>query len=205
MTARRIRIGASVLAVSGLGWVVVASDGNAMMGGPASYLGFWAAMTVAMMLPSAAPTLLLVEALSRRAAALFALGYLLVWTGVGGVAYAVSMRVSWHATAALLVAAGVYQALPLKRACLRRCRHPLPFLRRHAGEPALVVGVRHGALCVGCCAGLMTVLLALGMSSLAWMAAAGALIAWEKVLPHGDRVATASAAALVGAGIWTAL
>jgi predicted metal-binding membrane protein len=206
VTARRIGVGATVLALAVLGWAVVARKGDGMMmGGTGSYLGIWVAMTVAMMLPSAAPTLLLVDTLSRRAAPFFAVGYLLVWTALGALAYAVSTRVSWHPTAALLVAAGVYQVSPLKQACLRRCRHPLAFLRRYAAEPPLAVGARHGAFCVGCCGGLMVVLLALGMSSLAWMAAAGAVIGAEKLMPHGERVAAASAVALLGAGGWMAL
>jgi predicted metal-binding membrane protein len=206
VTARRIGVGASLLGVAALGWAYVAREGGGMMmAGVAPYLAVWVAMTVAMMLPSAAPTLLLVDRLSPAATPLFGLGYLVVWAAVGLAAYAVSMRVSWHATALLLVAAGVYQVLPLKRACLRRCRSPLAFLRRHASEPPFLVGARHGVLCVGCCAGLMTVLLALGMSSLVWMTVVGVAILCEKTLPHGERLAAATAVALVGAGLVVAV
>lgn len=205
MPARTLALLSIVLGAAAAGWILVARESDSMMmGGAASYLGIWVAMTVAMMLPSAAPTLLLVDRLARSATLPFALGYAVVWTAVGVAAYVVTSRLSWHATAALLVAAGIYQVLPLKRACLRRCRTPLAFLRAHAGEPPLLVGARHGALCVGCCAGLMAVLVALGMSSLVWMAVVGLAILWEKTLPHGERVATASAFALVAGGAWTA-
>src|SRR5206468_145214 len=122
---------------------------------------------------------------SRAATPLFALGYLVAWTAFGVVAYLVTSRIEWHATAALLVAAGIYQVLPLKRACLRRCRNPLAFLRAHAGDPPLVLGTRHGVFCIGCCAGLMVVLLALGMASPAWTAVVAVAIAIEKTWSHG--------------------
>src|SRR5437870_5321546 len=83
----------------------------------------------------------------------------------------------------VVVAAGAYQLTPLKRACLRRCRNPLAFVRAHAGESALRMGATHGAHCVGCCAGLMVVLFALGVMSLLWMGVVAAIVAAEKVAP----------------------
>lgn len=203
MTLRRTGTLAVVLATAAVGWAIVVDRSEALMdGGALPYLGLWVAMTAAMMLPSATPMLLLVDRLSHRATPLFGLGYVVSWTAFGAVAYLVSSWVDWHATAALLVVAGVYQLLPLKRSCLRRCRNPLVFLRAYAGEPPFVVGVRHGAFCVGCCAGLMVVLLALGMASIAWMAAFALVIAVEKTSRRGELLAPASAVALLSAAAW---
>jgi predicted metal-binding membrane protein len=202
---RDIAVISSVLGLAALGWAVMLAQRDLMAVTLPSYLGIWIAMTVAMMLPSAAPMLLLVDRLSHRATPGFLAGYVVAWGGFGLAAYAVSSRVRWHATAALLVAAGVHQLLPLKRACLRRCRNPLAFLRSHAGEPSLAVGIRHGMLCIGCCAGLMVVLLALGMMSLVWMTAIAVAILAEKVLPLGERIAPVTGAGLIGAGLVVAI
>jgi len=202
---RDIGVMASVLGLAALGWAIVLAQRDLMAVTLPSYLGVWIAMTVAMMLPSAAPMLLLVDRLSHQAMPAFLAGYLVAWATFGLGAYAISSRVHWHATAVLLVAAGVHQLLPLKRACLRRCRNPLAFLRDHADDPPLAVGLRHGVVCVGCCAGLMVVLLALGMMSLVWMTAVGAVILAEKVLPLGERIAPVTGVGLIGAGLLGAI
>ena len=203
MGTRDLGVISSVLVLAALGWAIVIEQRELMIVTLPSYLGIWIAMTVAMMLPSATPMLLLVDRLSHRAMPEFVVGYLVAWGAFGLAAYEVSSRVQWHATAALLVAAGVHQLLPLKRACLRRCRNPVAFLRSHADKRPLAVGIRHGMLCVGCCAGLMVVLLALGMMSVVWMTAVGAAILSEKVLPLGERIAPVLGAGLVGAGLVT--
>jgi predicted metal-binding membrane protein len=48
--------------------------------------------------------------------------------------------------------------------------------------------------------GLMVVLFALGMMSIGWMVVVAVAIAVEKIAPHGDRLGTPIALALVGAG-----
>jgi predicted metal-binding membrane protein len=146
-------------------------------------------MTAAMMLPSTVPMLLLVDRLHRGAVPPFAIGYLVAWTIFGVAAYEVGMRIGWNDAGVLLIAAGVYQVLPLKRACLRRCRNPLAFLRAHGRRGPLLTGIAHGAYCVGCCLGLMLAVLAIGIASVTWMAVAAAAILAEKVLPHGELVA----------------
>ena len=207
MTLRRTGTFAVVLAAAAAGWAVVVGRSESLMmdDRALSYLALWVAMTAAMMLPSAAPMLMLVDRLSHRAAPLFACGYLVSWTAFGAAAYVISSAVDWHETAALLAVAGVYQLLPLKRSCLRRCRNPLAFLRDHGSEPPFFVGVRHGGFCVGCCAGLMVVLLALGMASVVWMALLALVIAVEKTWPRGERLAAASALVLLSAATWMVL
>lgn len=114
----------------------------------------WAVMMVAMMLPTAAPTVLLVTALASdrltnsnlipATAMLFASGYLLVWFGFSFAATLLQWGLdgagllsetmaygSAILANAVLVAAGVYQWTPLKDTCLRHCRSPTEFLARH--------------------------------------------------------------------------
>ncbi|HEX7222849.1 MAG TPA: DUF2182 domain-containing protein, partial [Candidatus Limnocylindrales bacterium] len=140
-----------------------------------------------------------------RAPLVFASGYLLVWSAVGLLAYALG-RVGglvvgdllawdrtgrWVAGVTLLVAAA-YELTPLKDVCLGKCRTPLGFLLgswRDGLSGALQMGARHGAWCVGCCWALMASLFALGVMSIAWMAVVAGLIAFEKLIPS-RRVAT---------------
>jgi predicted metal-binding membrane protein len=109
---------------------------------------------------------------------------------------------------AAVAAAGLYQLTPLKQVCLRHCRSPLHFLFtgwRDGPAGAVRMGVAHAAYCVGCCAGLMVVLFAVGVMSLLWMTVVAAVIFAEKVVPHGESVARAVALALVALGLWIAI
>ncbi len=104
----------------------------------------------------------------------------------------------------VLVAAGIYQVVPAKRACLKHCRSPLSyFLSRWRGGPAgaFRMGLSHGAFCVGCCWALMLTGLALGLMNPAWMAALTAVIAVETLAPGGDRIGRLTGAALVVWGL----
>lgn len=183
----------------------------------------WAVMMVAMMLPSAAPVILLVAGLARGkggagapSAAGFALGYITVWTGFSvlatalewglGTAELLSPRLasgSAVVAGAVLVLAGIYQATPLKAACLRHCRSPLAFLLTHwrgGVRGGMTGGLRHGLACLGCCAMLMALLLVGGMMNLAWIAGLAALVLIEKLLPWGGRTCRLTGAALAGWG-----
>jgi predicted metal-binding membrane protein len=125
----------------------------------------WAPMMAAMMLPSAAP------AIARSArASLFAGSYLVVWTLVGLVIYALYVPPAPAVAAALITVAVLYELTPLARACRRRCRAE----RRS--------GVRFGAWCVGSSAGLMAVLVAIDPMNLPLMCAAGAIALIQKEL-----------------------
>lgn len=187
----------------------------------------WAAMMVAMMLPSALPTILIfhkairndpgVRSPSQRIIA-FAAGYILAWSGfsVGatllqwGLAEAAllsPMMVSaspWLG-GALLIVAGVYQWTPLKHACLRHCRSPLAFLVEHwqpGMRGALRLGLRHGLYCVGCCWALMLLLFVGGVMSLLWIGAITAFVLLEKLAPYRTQGGRLSGLALVLAGAW---
>ncbi|HEX7034775.1 MAG TPA: DUF2182 domain-containing protein [Pseudomonadales bacterium] len=187
----------------------------------------WAVMMVGMMLPSALPTTLLFHraarndrAVQRPAArtALFTAGYLLAWGGfsVGatllqwGLAEAallspMMVSASPRLGGGLLIAAGLYQWSPLKRACLEHCRSPLAFLAQHwrPGLPgALRLGLRHGLYCVGCCWALMLLLFVGGVMSLLWIAAIALFVLLEKVAPYGAQGGRLTGGALMVAGAW---
>jgi predicted metal-binding membrane protein len=187
---------------------------------PAVFVAIWTLMMVAMMAPSVLPTVLLVatappgqEAGTSAAArtSLFVMGYFVAWAGVGTVV-ALGQRVIWPlaalwvrpVSAGALALAGIYQLTSWKRLCLTHCRNPLHFLLEHwrsglAGS--LLMGVHHGLYCVGCCVGLMTALVVLGMMSPLWMATIGLIVLFEKVLPMGEKLAAPVGIAMVGASI----
>ena len=107
-------------------------------------------------------------------------------------------------SAAILVAAGLYQLSPLKQACLAHCRNPARFLSRHhrpGRSGALRLGVVHGAYCVGCCWLLMALLFVGGVMNLAWIALLTLLVAAEKLLPGGKWIARIAGLALVAWGV----
>lgn len=186
----------------------------------------WAVMMVAMMLPSAAPVILLFSriAASRAArgsryasVAFFATGYLVAWWGFSAVAallqwwlhsaaiLSADMRtVSPIAGAGILIAAGVYQWLPVKQACLSHCRSPLGFLSsswREGRLGAVVMGIVHGAFCVGCCWMLMALLFAAGVMNLAWVAALSLIVLLEKLAPAGPAIARLGGVVLIIIGL----
>ncbi|MFF9032693.1 DUF2182 domain-containing protein [Streptomyces iakyrus] len=176
------------------------------------FLLLWVTMTAAMMLPSMAPVALTwVRGIGRRTSGWsragrtveFLGGYLLVWTAFGLLAYAALNLTGdlvgdhpavgrWIGAAAFLVA-GLYQLGPLKNVCLRHCRDPMGQLVRYSGfrQPArdLRVGLHHGAYCVGCCAGLMVVLVPLGVMNVAAMAGLAIVIFVEKLWSRGPLLA----------------
>jgi predicted metal-binding membrane protein len=185
----------------------------------------WAVMMVAMMIPSVAPLILIFARANRQkgsrrvvgSAGILLLGYLLVWLGFGAIAALVQW---WLHSAALLspmmkstnpvlgglllAAAGVFQFTPLKRACLTRCRSPLTFLMSdwRAGQwGALVMGLKHGAYCVGCCWLLMTLLFVAGVMNLLWVALIAVLVLVEKIAPRGDLIGRCAGVALIVVGI----
>jgi predicted metal-binding membrane protein len=198
--------------------------------GVALAFAMWIVMMAGMMLPSAAPAILLYAAMVRRHAErgsalaatwIFVAGYLLVWAGFSLGAALVQAALQHAAlldpmmasssrvlSALLLAAAGVYQFTPLKDRCLSKCREPLAFFMTHwrAGAAgALRMGMSHGAHCVGCCAMLMLLLFAVGVMNLAWVAAIAAFVLVEKLLPAGRLTARFAGVALLVLGAATLL
>jgi len=178
----------------------------------------WSAMMVAMMVPSAAPVILLYATVHRRsqdsppATAAFLAGYLACWLGFSllaawlqvAAASPMSMALgSQIVSGTLLIAAGLYQLSPLKDACLGRCRSPAQFLARHyrpGPTGAVRLGLLHGAYCLGCCWLLMALLFVVGVMNIAWVAALTLLVAAEKLLPGGQWIARIAGAGLIAWG-----
>lgn len=190
--------------------------------GLAGFLALWLVMMAAMMAPSVYPTvrLFLVARESRFAFGLrqapawtFVAGYLAAWSLVGLPAYALLSAVPMgtfepRLKGLALAAAGLYQLTPWKGRCLSHCRSPLQFLMhawRDGRLGAMVMGAHHGAYCIGCCWGLMLVLLVLGSMQVEWMAAVAAVVFVEKVLPGGPQVGRALGGLLLAVGAAVAL
>ena len=198
--------------------------GQTWPGAAASFVGMWIVMMVAMMLPSLVPMLWRYrqavgktgEARLGQLTALMGAGYFFVWTvfGVGafplGVALAtVEMRVPALARAVPIAAgmvvliAGALQFTEWKARHLACCRElprrgrPLP----GGAGAALRQGLRLGLHCGYCCAGLMAILLVIGVMDLRAMAVVAAAITIERLAPAGERVARSIGALVVGTGL----
>ena len=213
----------------------------------------WVIMMVAMMAPSAAPCLLTLANANRDGrqrqgpialTTLFLSGDLLVWTGFALLAALAQWRL--HSVAligprmastsailngALLLAAGVFQFTPMKKACLKRCRAPLEDREGHCGPPdpltfgggpcgppnplasavpgsrdrpwgALLMGLTHGAFSAGSCSALMLVLFVTGVMSVPWMAILTGFLVLEKVAPERLWISRVAGALLAAWGGW---
>ena len=236
----RVVVLAGLAGVTGLAWTYLLFTGaemGAAMGAALQikpWTGFdfrlmflmWAVMMVAMMVPGAAPMILLFAAIRRKqqerghpfapVSALVA-GYVAVWSGFSlaatlaqwGLERAALLSPMMVGTSpilggGLLVVAGLYQWTPLKQACLRHCRSPIHFLShglRKGSGGALVMGLEHGAFCVGCCWFLMGLLFVGGVMNLLWVAAIAVFVLFEKVLPFGVLGGRVTGAVLALAGL----
>jgi predicted metal-binding membrane protein len=189
----------------------------------------WLLMLAAMMLPTTLPLLDIFRRLTARRSdrrslmALVVSGYLAVWGLFGLAAHLAGWAVltgvrqsdwlltnGWVIGAAVLATAGLYQFSALKYRCLDKCRAPLGFVIEHwrgAHErwQAFVLGGRHGAFCLGCCWALMLIMFVVGSANIGWMLALGAVMAAERNLPSGRRLAAPLGALLLLAALWTAL
>lgn len=203
-------------------WVTCDTGDLAML------FAMWAVMMAGMMLPSAAPMVLLYACVVRRSPGIerpaacinaFAWGYLVAWTTFSLCATALQrVFTQWlllSSTMAaqsaafggtLLIMAGAYQFTPLKRACLAHCRSPAEFITRHwksGVSGAFQMGASHGLYCLGCCWALMLLLFVGGVMNLWWIAALTIFVLLEKVASFGALGGRISGWVLCGLGIWT--
>lgn len=105
---------------------------------------------------------------------------------------------------AVLIVAGIYQLTPAKEACLRQCRTTFGFMAtewREGARGALIMGLRHGMYCVGCCWALMAVLFVTGVMNILWVALLTLFVIVEKAAPLGGWAARAGGVAMIGAGL----
>ena len=221
----------ALAALAAAAWAITVAQARSMGNGPGTmglallpFLGLWVLMMVAMMLPSVAPVAVLwtrsISGLSAGPARVtrmgqFLSGYLLAWAACGAVAFAVLagsgrlLTVSPTAAkwlgVAIFAVAGIYQLTPWKDWCLRRCRSPVGALMYYIGFKGrsrdIRVGLHHGATCVGCCWGLMIILIAVGVMNVAVMAGLAAVIFVEKLWRHGKLFGQATGIVLIAAGV----
>ena len=204
----------------GVIWLVTGSGtgmGPTMGLSVIGFVGAWALMMAAMMAPAMAPVASLYvasfkETRARRLAE-FVAGYLLVWGVLGLPAFALARAAEaismanpglfrWTVVAILIGAAG-YQLTSLKQLCLEHCRSPVSQLLHYAGYSGstrdLRAGLHHALYCVGCCWPLFVLLVAVGTMNLAAMLVLTAVVAGEKLLPHGELVARVAAGGAIAA------
>jgi predicted metal-binding membrane protein len=218
---------ATALALAGaFAWLAVIGVARSMgmMGSVASlslptFIGIWTLMMAAMMLPGVAPVASLYARTVRSGRwwrlVVFAFGYLLIWAATSIPAFGVALvgadlaRVqpfaAQIASSAIFLLAGAYQLSPLKRRCLEHCRSPLALLL-HYGSYAgrlrdLRVGVHHAAYCVGCCFGLMIILIGLGAMNLIAMLVLVGVILLEKYSTRGVALSRLTAVAAFGLAV----
>ncbi|MBV6425110.1 MAG: hypothetical protein NAOJABEB_02924 [Steroidobacteraceae bacterium] len=186
-------------------------------------LVMWFVMMIGMMTPSVTPATLLFARVNRHGnpsaaagrTACFVTGYLAIWLAFS--VLATVLQIAWIATgwidamgvsarstgtAAVLIAVGLYQWTPAKRACLAQCQSPAEFIVR-AHRPGLrggfVMGLHHGLYCLGCCWALMLLLFVGGVMNLAWVAVIAAIVIVEKLVPRAPWLPR-----LVGVGCFAA-
>ena len=222
---------ASLLLIAAAGaWAatVVLARGMAGMAGTmglglAVFVPVWTLMMAAMMLPSVTPTASLYARTVRsnktaRIAGLVT-GYLAVWAAAGLPAFGLAWLAGWmtgkdpgaaHILAVgIFAACGVYQLSRLKDRCLAHCRSPIALLLHYGSYRGrlrdLRAGAHHGAYCLGCCWGLMVILIAVGVMNVGAMIGLAVLVLVEKTWrwgPMAGRVAGLAALALAVAIIW---
>lgn len=176
---------------------------------PTLFIGAWTLMTVAMMLPTSVPLLLMFHRMKGGRPgpiALLVAGYLTVWVGFGAIVYLLGSIVSGLleealAGAAILLLAGLFQFTRWKYACLDKCRSPFGFLMSRWNGNAFRLGAEHGAFCVGCCWSLMLVMFAVGAGSLVWMLILAVVMAAEKNLPWGRRLSAPLGVLLIAGAV----
>lgn len=186
----------------------------------------WWVMMAAMMLPSAAPILLLFARVNRKEKAagrpfiptgIFAAGYLTSWGGFSliatglqwelqrlGLLSPMMVTTDYWLGGTILIAAGVWQLTPIKVICLRHCRSPMGFLVqswRPGGGGAFRMGLEHGSYCLGCCWFLMGLLFFGGIMNLFWIIGLAAFVLLEKTIPMGSSIGRIVGVGLAGWGV----
>ncbi|HEY6930000.1 MAG TPA: DUF2182 domain-containing protein [Thermoanaerobaculia bacterium] len=196
--------------------------GQTWTGAAAAFLGMWFAMMLAMMLPSLVPALSIyrrslhasAETPLARLTILAGSGYFFVWAVAGAIVYPVGVlvvaaemaspalaRLAPLASGVAILLAGAVQLTSWKARLLVECREApcgrsLPASSRKAWRH----GIRLGLRCVLCCAGLMTILIVVGVMDLAAMAIVASAITVERLVPKPERAARIAGILAVAAG-----
>jgi predicted metal-binding membrane protein len=179
----------------------------------------WTVMMVAMMVPSATPMIMMYARMVRGRwpqVWLFAAGYIVMWTVFSVAATAGQVLLQRAALisnalstgpivgAIILGIAGIYQFTPFKKACLTNCQSPIGFFItnwREGPRGALRMGLKHGALCIGCCWMIMALLFVAGVMNLIWIAALSVFVLIEKAVPRGELFAKVAGVGMIAGGL----
>jgi predicted metal-binding membrane protein len=179
----------------------------------------WVVMMVAMMVPTIVPMVLVFAMVNRKRheqakpyvpTSFFILGYLIVWIIFSLLA---TFMQEWLQARALLsmhmvlnhpmingsilILAGIFQWTPLKNKCLTHCRSPFDFIMtdwRQGAGGAIMMGLRHGTFCLGCCWLLMLLLFVGGVMNIAWIVFLTVFVLGEKVFPYGHWISRGAGA-----------
>ena len=152
----------------------------------------------------------------------FGAGYFLVWAAFSVLATLAhwalersalldsAMAGTSNVVGVLLVGAGSYQWTRLKDICLAQCQTPFAFLIRNGGfrhdaAGCVMLGLRHGAYCVGCCWALMTPLFVDGGINVRWVLLLALLVLSEKVTSFGRQISLLAGVVFVAGGAWLLL
>ena len=234
----------ALVAATGLCWlwiVPMARDMYGSMTGPSAWMmtevwdlphsillfAMWVVMMAGMMLPTAAPALLIYTSVIRKSvsaanapahAYAFAGGYLVVWTAFSLVATLLQLWMhkvlllspmmetqNNYFGGGLLIVAGIFQLTPWKRTCLNACRSPAEFIVNHWRKGVgggFRVGMLNGLYCLGCCWALMMLLFVGGVMNIWCIAALTVFVLLEKIAPLGAQGGRLSGVLLLGLGGW---
>jgi predicted metal-binding membrane protein len=218
-----------LMTADGLSWQALCRA--APPGGAAELLlamPMWAAMTLAMMLPTAGPMILTYAEIADTAARkrepavsplILAAGYVAVWLGFAMIAGLLQWSLALSgmlaggnasppAAGAIFLAAGLYQFSALKRACLSLCQRPFPFFFANwtaERSGVLQLGLRQGLYCLGCCWAVMLIMFAVGTMNVVWMAGLGVLMTAEKMAAPAARLREATGVGFLALGLGTIL
>jgi predicted metal-binding membrane protein len=237
-------VGLTLLAAVGLCWawlIPMARDMYGPMTGASAWMmtdnwdfahstllfAMWVVMMAGMMLPSAAPALLLYTGVVRKSpeaasasarAHAFAGGYLTIWTAFSLLVTALQLLLRhWLLltpmmetgdrifAGALLLLAGAYQLTPYKGACLKSCRAPVQFIVQHwkpGVSGAFRLGLEHGLHCLGCCWALMLLMFVGGVMNLWCIGLLTVFVLLEKLAPLGAQGGRVSGLLIIALGIW---
>lgn len=223
--ARELETEGMMCGVASWGAVATWEAGHVIM-----LFAMWSVMMAGMMLPSAAPIVLLYACVVRKSPGVerpsthvyaFAGGYLVAWIAFSVGATALQSVLTdfllLSPTMAsqspvfggmMLMLAGLYQLTPWKRACLDWCRSPVDFLTRF-WRPGVGggfrLGVAHGIYCLGCCWALMLLLFVGGVMNVWWIGALTVFVLFEKLAPLGAKAGRWLGSVPIGFGIWMLL
>lgn len=203
--SRQISTTTIILLIAATSWAAILLQSQ-MMASELPFLGFvgmWAIMMAAMMLPSFAPIasryINMIESRPWIGIVSLAAGYMGVWSSVGVLAYMIahvfhsltrqSSQIAIPLAVSIFAIGGTYQFMPLKDRWLTKCRTPFAQLLEYASWKDrwrhFHVGAYHGVYCAGCCWSLMFVMFAFGTMNVGAMAAMAIVVAAEKLWTQG--------------------